>query len=122
VQLSFLDIRSWILDKPFSCFAEDHREAEQGGDHGPDVGEGAVLDEPALLPEPRGRGEHEARRRRAPPAQHAAPGLAGELVQMKWGGSGSVKGGHKTCFAFLGAGVVEISDHYMIGLDNVSIW
>lgn len=33
-------------------FAEDHREAEQGGDHGPDVGEGAVLNEPAMLLEP----------------------------------------------------------------------
>ena len=39
--------------------AEDHREAEQGGDHRPDVGQGAVLDEPALLPEPRGRREGE---------------------------------------------------------------
>ena len=36
--------------------AEDHREAEQGGDHGPDVGAGAVLDEPAVLPDARGRG------------------------------------------------------------------
>ena len=35
--------------------AEDHREAEQGVDHGPDVGAGVVLDQPAVLPDGRGR-------------------------------------------------------------------
>lgn len=58
--------------------AEDHREAEQGGDHGPDVGAGAVLDEPALLPDARGRRGGEAGRRGATPAARRGRERAGQ--------------------------------------------